>query len=100
MGEAAAAIVPHEYKPRNPQQSHYYRCVEDHLESFELGYDERFSSRYGFLRPYVKDVMLRYLDCPPHRKMFNPAADFLPGPACPHLAPTFALTHNRPYFIV
>jgi hypothetical protein len=63
MGEAAAAIVPHEYKPRNPQQSQYYRCVEDHFESFELGYDERFSARYGFLRPYVKDVMLRYLDC-------------------------------------
>ena len=63
MGEAAAAIVSQQYKPRNPQQSQYYRCVEDHFESFELGYDERFSARYGFLRPYVKDVMLRYLDC-------------------------------------
>ena len=59
MGEAAAAIVSQQYKPRSPQQSHYYRCVEDHFESFELGYYERFSARYGFLRHKKKRVLLK-----------------------------------------
>ena len=42
------------YRPRNPQNSAYYRCVEDHFESFEQAYEERFERQYGFFRPYVK----------------------------------------------
>jgi len=51
------------YRPRNPQNSPYYQCVEDHFETFEQVYDERFERRYGFFRPYVKQVIYRYLDC-------------------------------------
>ncbi|MFC1817157.1 hypothetical protein ACFL0M_14750 [Thermodesulfobacteriota bacterium] len=51
------------YRPRNPQNSTYYRCVEDHLEAFEQVYEDRFQRRYGFFRPYVKQVIYRYLDC-------------------------------------
>jgi ribosomal protein S27E len=51
------------YRPRNPQNSAYYRCVEDHFESFEQAYEERFERQYGFFRPYVKKVIYRYLDC-------------------------------------
>ena len=51
------------YRPRNPQNSAYYRCVEDHFESFEQVYHERFERQYGFFRPYLRKVIYRYLDC-------------------------------------
>jgi len=75
---AAPAAV---YRPRNPQLSDYYRCVEDNFETFiqQLSdyyrcvednfetfiqiYDEHFSRQYGFWRPYVEQVIYRYLDC-------------------------------------
>jgi len=37
--------------------------VEDNFEAFEQVYDERFERRYGFWRPYVGDVIRRFLDC-------------------------------------
>jgi ribosomal protein S27E len=51
------------YRQRNPQNSPYYHCVEDHFETFEQVYEDRFERRYGFFRPYVKHVIYRYLDC-------------------------------------
>jgi len=51
------------YRPRKPQDSQYYRCVEDHFEEFEQVYDERFTTKYDFFRAYVKQVIYRYLDC-------------------------------------
>jgi len=51
------------YRPRNPQLSDYYRCVEDYFETFVGIYDEHFSRQYGFWRPYVEQVICRYLDC-------------------------------------
>ena len=51
------------YRPRNPQATDYYRCVQDHLETFIQGYDERFERTYGFFRPYIRQVIYRYLDC-------------------------------------
>jgi len=51
------------YRQRNPQNSPYYQCVEDHFETFEMVYDDRFERRYGFFRSYVKQVIYRYLDC-------------------------------------
>ena len=63
MGEAALDSRSDHYRPRSPQTSQYYRCIEDHFEAFEQVYDERFSYQYGFFRPYVKDVIYRYLDC-------------------------------------
>jgi len=32
------------YRPRKPQDSQYYQCVEDHFEEFEQVYDERFTT--------------------------------------------------------
>ena len=32
------------YRPRNPQQIPYYRCAEDHLETLEQVYEDRFES--------------------------------------------------------
>ena len=52
------------YHPRKPQESQYYQCVEDHFETLEEQvYDERFAKQYGFFRPYVRQVIYRYLDC-------------------------------------
>src|SRR3989339_124787 len=51
------------YRPRNPQSSDYYRCVEDYFETFVRIYDEHFSRQYGFWRPYIEQVIYRYLDC-------------------------------------
>ena len=50
------------YRPRNPKASAYYSCVEDHFEQLETVWDERYQSRFGFWRPYVTDVIQRYLD--------------------------------------
>jgi len=51
------------YRPRYPQATDYYRCVEDYFENFVRIYDEHFSRQYGFWRPYVEQVIYRYLDC-------------------------------------
>ena len=51
------------YRPRSPQVSQYYKCVEDHFETFEQVYDERFVKQCRFFRPYVRKVIYRYLDC-------------------------------------
>ncbi len=51
------------YHPRNPKSSDYYRCVEDYFETFVQIYDEHFSRQYGFWRPYIEQVIYRYLDC-------------------------------------
>jgi len=51
------------YRPRRPEDSGYYQCVEDHFEDFEQVYEERFERAYGFYRPYLRSVIYRYLDC-------------------------------------
>ena len=51
------------YRPRRPQDSDYYHCVEDYFETFVRDYDDRFSRQYGFWRPYIQQVIYRYLDC-------------------------------------
>ncbi len=51
------------YHPRKPQESQYYQCVEDNFEHLEQVYDDEFAKKYGFFRPYIKQVIYRYLDC-------------------------------------
>lgn len=51
------------YKPRNPKDSAFYNCVETHFEELERFWDDLYAPRYGFWRPYIKDVIYRYLDC-------------------------------------
>jgi hypothetical protein len=51
------------YRPRNPQMSDYRRCVEDYFVTFIGTYDEHFSRQYGFWRPYIEQVIYRYLVC-------------------------------------
>ena len=51
------------YHPRRPEDSTYYKCVEDHFEDFEHVYEERLERTNGFYRPYLRSVIYRYLDC-------------------------------------
>ncbi len=51
------------YRPRKLQESQYYQCVEDHFETLERVYDERFAKQYGFFWTYIRQVIRRYLDC-------------------------------------
>jgi ribosomal protein S27E len=37
--------------------------VQDHFEQLEMHWPQRYASRYGFWRPYVTDVVYRYLEC-------------------------------------
>lgn len=37
--------------------------MEDHFETFVQVYEERFERPYGFWRPYLQEVIDRYLDC-------------------------------------
>ncbi|MDZ7831827.1 MAG: hypothetical protein U5L07_08765 [Desulfobacterales bacterium] len=41
------------YRPRNPQNSGYFQCVQNHFEVLEMAWEERYQSRYGSFRPYV-----------------------------------------------
>ena len=38
------------------------RC-DFHFEELEMLWDDRYQQRYGFWRPYVMGVIIRYLDC-------------------------------------
>ena len=40
MGQLMPQFV---YRQRNPQNTSYYQCVEDHFEQFEQVYDDRFN---------------------------------------------------------
>jgi hypothetical protein len=46
------------YRPRNPQATDYYHCVEDHLETFIQGYEERFERTCG--TPTVREQTRLY----------------------------------------
>ncbi|MFZ2959532.1 MAG: transposase zinc-binding domain-containing protein [Candidatus Ozemobacteraceae bacterium] len=54
---------PAVYRPRNPEISDWYRCVEDYFEEFVRVYDERFAAKFGFWQPHIEKVIYRFLDC-------------------------------------
>jgi len=51
------------YKPRDPAANNYFRCVSAHWEELEPVWEDLYQRQYGFFRSYVKEVMLRFLDC-------------------------------------
>ena len=51
------------YKPRKPKETAFYNCVENHFEELESVWDDLYAPRYGFWRPYITDVIYRWLDC-------------------------------------
>jgi len=51
------------YRPRHPERTVLYRVLFHHFDRFLTEYESRFEREYGFLRPIVKEVVERYLDC-------------------------------------
>ena len=48
LNQCLANIDSDVYEPRNPQTSHYFRCVEAHFDQLEGQWDDRDANRYGF----------------------------------------------------
>jgi ribosomal protein S27E len=55
--------VPGIYRPRHPERTVLYRVIFHYFERFVTEYESRFERDYGYLRPVIKDVVERYLDC-------------------------------------
>ena len=51
------------FRAAAPASSWRNGALEDYFETFVRIYDEHFSRQYGFWRPYVEQVIHRYLDC-------------------------------------
>jgi ribosomal protein S27E len=51
------------YRPRHPERTVLYRVLFHYFDQFLAEYESRFEKAYGFLRPIIKEVVERYLDC-------------------------------------
>ncbi|MDH4270831.1 MAG: transposase [Candidatus Aminicenantes bacterium] len=51
------------YRPRHPERTVLYRVLFHYFDRFLAEYEGRFEKEYGFLRPIIKEVVERYLDC-------------------------------------
>ena len=51
------------YHPRDPTESPLWNLLNNHYESFEKNYEEKFKKKYGYFRPVIKDVVEEYLRC-------------------------------------
>lgn len=51
------------YRPRDPEKTPFYRCLEDYWEEFQRGYEVLFESVYGPLRVAVTRAVDRFLKC-------------------------------------
>ena len=51
------------YRPRDPQASGLWRVIDEHFDTFQQVYDERFSAKYGFWRPIVERSVTAFLKC-------------------------------------
>jgi hypothetical protein len=51
------------YHPRDPQASDLWRLLDQHFDSFQQVYDERFQEKYGYWRPIVEQSVAAFLKC-------------------------------------
>jgi hypothetical protein len=51
------------YHPRHPERTVLYRVLFHYFDRFLIEYESRFEKQNGFLRPIIKEVVQRYLDC-------------------------------------
>jgi Transposase zinc-binding domain len=51
------------YRPRDPRASDLWRLLDQHFETFQQVYDERFAAKYGFWRPVVERSVTAFLKC-------------------------------------
>ena len=63
MINIAAVETLDSYKPRKPRKNSFYNLIEAHHEELKGVWEESYEPKYGFWRPYVMNVIYRYLDC-------------------------------------
>jgi hypothetical protein len=51
------------YRPRRPQESALYQCLEHYWEEFQQAYTLFYEKDYGPLRPVVEKTVERFLEC-------------------------------------
>ena len=71
--------MPGVYRPRHPERTVLYRVLFHYFDRFLTDYEERFEKEYGFLRPVIKEVVERYLDCGNPRCGFARTRGFCPS---------------------
>ena len=61
---ATACVEPRPlYRPRDPQASNLWRLLDEHFESFQQVYDQRYQAKYGYWRPIVEQSVAAFLKC-------------------------------------
>lgn len=60
---SACPPAPRVYRPRQPQTTPLYQIVSDHGKRLDAVFDDRFSDRFGPLRPVVPKTFDGYLRC-------------------------------------
>jgi hypothetical protein len=51
------------YRPRHPERTVLYQVLFHYFDRFLAEYERGFEKECGFLRPIIKEVVERYLDC-------------------------------------
>jgi len=51
------------YRQRHPERTVFYRVLFHYFDEFVAEYENRFEREYGYLRPVIKEVVEKYLDC-------------------------------------
>ncbi|OGJ91477.1 MAG: hypothetical protein A2268_00570 [Candidatus Raymondbacteria bacterium RifOxyA12_full_50_37] len=51
------------YRPREPDNSPFFKVITSHFEAFERLYPERFQGKYGFWRPVIRSSLDKFLKC-------------------------------------
>ncbi len=51
------------YRQRDPHASDLWRLIDEHFDSFQQVYDERFQAKYGYWRPIVEQSVAAFLKC-------------------------------------
>jgi hypothetical protein len=60
---ATCAKLPVLYKLRDPRASKLWCLIDEHFDSFQQTYDERYQGKYGFWRPVIERSVAAFLKC-------------------------------------
>jgi len=52
-----------QYQPRRPRASPLWRCLHENFAAFLTEYEQRHRPRCGELRPIIREVLEKFLDC-------------------------------------
>jgi len=55
--------LPPLYQPRDPKASDLWRVIDQHFDSFQQVYDDRFQAKYGYWRSIVQQSVAAFLKC-------------------------------------